>query len=477
MRRILICILSALLCVPFQAQTDDPVVMTVNGYDVKKSEFEYFFKKNRTDEPITSKTVKQYADLYLNFKLKVQAAIDEGMDKSESFLQEYKTYRDLQAEDYLLDNDYLEEKAKVTYDRSLISMGPDGLANISVISAAPDEDNGETVEDCFELLQSVHRMLDEGEDFAEMARKYSRDRMSVSGGAAGWVSRDNVPEDVADVIFKLGPGQYSDAFVSDDVAFIVKVNNRRELGTYEQNRPDIYEWMKGEKDIYPEARRRKANDYAVRLGWPFRNDTAIAYLDSVLEEVEPEFGLISQEYHDGLLLFDISSREVWEKAANDYDGMEAYYKSHARQYKFDEPRFKGMVFFCIDEDVFHEVEAAVKDLDVKDWVDTLITFNKEKIQVRVMRGSAESGIFKKGQNPYVDKLVFGEGEFEPMKNFPYVNVIGRILKHPENMTDVSAQVAEDYQNYLEKLWVDSLRKKYSYSINRKALKKVNLDSK
>ena len=45
------------------------------------------------------------------------------------------------------------------------------------------------------------------------------------------------------------------------------------------------------------------------------------------------------------------------------------------------------------------------------------------------------------------------------------------------MTDVSAQVAEDYQNYLEKLWVDSLRKKYSYSINRKALKKVNLDSK
>ena len=94
-----------------------------------------------------------------------------------------------------------------------------------------------------------------------------------------------------------------------------------------------------------------------------------------------------------------------------------------------------------------------------------------------MRGSAESGIFKKGQNPYVDKLVFGEGEFEPMKNFPYVNVIGRILKQPENMTDVSAQVAEDYQNYLEKLWVDSLRKKYSYSINRKALKKVNLDSK
>ena len=69
--------------------------MTVNGYDVSKSEFEYFFEKNNLENNISKKTVREYADLYLNFKLKVQAAIDEGLDKSESFINEYRMYRDM----------------------------------------------------------------------------------------------------------------------------------------------------------------------------------------------------------------------------------------------------------------------------------------------------------------------------------------------------------------------------------------------
>ena len=111
MRRIFLFVFTFLLSIPFYAQADDPVVMNVNGYDVKKSEFEYFFRKNNTDSVITRKTVKQYADLYLNFKLKVQAAIDAGMDKSESFLSEYKMYRDMQAEDFLVDNEFIDNIA------------------------------------------------------------------------------------------------------------------------------------------------------------------------------------------------------------------------------------------------------------------------------------------------------------------------------------------------------------------------------
>ena len=72
MRRILSCTVAVLLCIPSLAQTD-PVVMTVNGYDVTKSEFEYFFEKNNIETNVTKKTVRQYADLYLNFKLKVQS--------------------------------------------------------------------------------------------------------------------------------------------------------------------------------------------------------------------------------------------------------------------------------------------------------------------------------------------------------------------------------------------------------------------
>lgn len=477
MRRILIGIFSVLLCTPAFTQTDDPVVMRVNGYDVSKSEFEYFFKKNRTDEPVTKKTLQEYTDLYLNFKLKVQAAIDEGMDKSESFLEEYKTYRDMQAEDYLIDKAFLEQRAKETYERAGMGIGPEGLADISVISCMPGRGAGETEEECLNYLKAVYDRIVAGDDFEALAREYSNDRAAASGGALGWVTRGQIPDDVADIVFSLEPRQCSEPFISNGTAFIVKVNNRREYGTYAQNRSEIYEWMREQDDIYPEAKRRKANEYAARLDWPFRNDTAVAYLDSLLEEVNPDFANISREYHDGLLLFDISSREVWEKASNDIEGMEAYFKSNVKKYKFDEPCFKGMVFFCINEDVFREVEGAVRDLYIDDWIDTLVSYNREKIQVRVMTGSGETGIFKKGQNAYVDKLVFGEGEYDPMPNFPYVNVIGKVLSKPENMNDVIGQVSEDYQNYLEKEWVKSLRKKYKYSINRKALKQVNLDSK
>ena len=131
-----------------------------------------------------------------------------------------------------------------------------------------------------------------------------------------------------------------------------------------------------------------------------------------------------------------------------------------------------MVFFCVNEDVFRNVEAALKDLSMENWVDTILAINRKDVKMRVMRGSTETGLFMKGQNAYVDKLVFGTGEFDPMPGFPYVNVIGRTISEPESIRDVAGQVAEDYQNHLEKQWVDSLRKKYKHKIYKRALKQV-----
>lgn len=474
MKRIISFVFSVILCIPFYAQTDEPVVMTVNGYDVGKSEFEYFLNKNKTETTVSKKIIRHYADLYLNFKLKVQAAIDEGLDKAPSFLEEYRMYRDMQAESYLVDTLYLEETARKTYQRSLDEVGPDGLASISIISLTPKDDTREAFMEQGELIDEIYGMLEAGQPFPEVARKFSTDNLAASGGVAGWVSRSQVPEDVADIVFSLAPGQYSKPFVSDGVFFVIKVDDRRQIGSYEENRADIYQWML-QNEYYSEAKRRRANEYAERLGWEVRGDEAVAHLDSVLEEVEPDFGNLSREYHDGLLLFEISNREVWEKAAGDKSGQEEYYNSNVKKYKFKEPCFKGMVFFCADEDVFHNVENAVKGLDLSEWIDTIVKFNREKIVVRVMRGTSETGIFRKGENAYVDKIVFGQGDFEPMKNFPYTNVIGKTIKAPESMADVSTQVLEDYQTYLENNWVSRLRKKYSYSVNKKVLNDIHCE--
>ena len=94
--------------------------------------------------------------------------------------------------------------------------------------------------------------------------------------------------------------------------------------------------------------------------------------------------------------------------------------------------------------------------------------------MRVLKGSSENGIFKQGQNEYVDKIVFGNGEYSPMKGYPYINVVGRVLKQPDSIDDVAGEVAEEYQKYLENEWLKKLRSKYKYKINKKVLKKSGL---
>ena len=474
MRRVLLFVLSALLSVPFFAQSDDPVVMKVNGYDVKKSEFEYFFRNNNTESEVTGKALKQYADQYLNFKLKVQAAIDEGMDKTESFLNEYGMYRGMQAESYLIDTAYLEAVAKEIYLRTSGEVGSDGYLLLYIMSSRPKEASVEAFRASMKKMESVHEKLKAGESFQELAKQYSEDDLASKGGEFGWVTRNEVPEDFVHAIFSLEPGEFTEPLTLGGNVFLAMAADRRELGTYEEQRDVIYDWMRENTTYYEDSKRYKANKYATRLGWDVRDKEAVAYMDSVLEELEPDFCNISREYHDGLLMFEISSKEVWEKTINDTEGMEKWFKANKKMFRFKEPHFKGMVFFCTDEDVFRKAESAVKGLDLQNWVDTLAKFNKDYTVVRVMKGPSGNGIFAKGQNEYVDKLVFGEGDFKPMEDLPYTNVVGKKIDSPENMYDVVGQVTEEYQKYLERQWIKKLRKQYKYKIYRKELKKVSL---
>jgi peptidyl-prolyl cis-trans isomerase SurA len=470
MRRILSCTVAVLLGMPLLAQVD-PVVMTVNGYDVTQSEFEYFFEKNNIETKVTKKTVRQYADLYLNFKLKVQAALDEGLDKSESFLSEYKMCRDMQAEDYVIDYDFLEEVARNSYEQSLIEIGEPGLMHVFVMSATPDANVGRTLDDCFEQMKSVYEKLQAGGSFQDLAKEYSTDNLAASGGEAGWLAANQMPDDIADIILSLEPGQYSEPFVSNRTAFIVMLDARRDLGTYEDNRDDIYDWMR-DNGTFDKAKQRRANEYAARLGWTERDDAAVARLDSTLEEVEPDFGNISREYHDGLLVFDISNREIWERVSNHPEELNTYFEAHRKQFNFDKPCFKGMVLFCQKEEDFNELKAILEKQDMSEWVNSILAFNSNGIKVRVLRSSSETDLFRQGQNEYVDKVVFGQGEYKPMNGFPYVNVVGRVLKQPDSISDVAAEVSEEYQKYLENEWIKRLKSKYKYKINKKALKKV-----
>ena len=68
----------------------DPVLMTINGNPVSKSEFEYIYNKNNSNNVLDKKTLEEYVDLFVNFKLKVEEAKSQGIDTTKSFIDELR---------------------------------------------------------------------------------------------------------------------------------------------------------------------------------------------------------------------------------------------------------------------------------------------------------------------------------------------------------------------------------------------------
>ena len=134
------------------AQTD-PIIMTVNGEPVLRSEFEYSYNKNNSEGVIDKKTVEEYVDLFVNYKLKVVAAIDAKYDTLQSFKDEFAQYRDQQVRPLLITNDDVEAEARRIYDETVKRIGPDGLIQVSHIllrlnqQATPEEQERRQV-DC-----------------------------------------------------------------------------------------------------------------------------------------------------------------------------------------------------------------------------------------------------------------------------------------------------------------------------------------
>ena len=191
-----------------------------------------------------------------------------------------------------------------------------------------------------------------------------------------------------------------------------------------------------------------------------------------LSAVDPEMRYLIQEYHDGLLLYEISNNLIWDKAAKDEQALANYFKKNKKKYVWDQPRFKGMAYHVKDQADVKAVAKCVKKLKFEDWNEALrSTFNNDSI----LRIRVEKGIFKKGDNKLIDREIFkvADVQVDSVKGFPIDAVYGKLLKKPQDYTDVRALVVTDLQDEMEREWVADLRKKYAVVVNEEVLKTVN----
>ena len=459
------------------AQQNDPVIMTVNGIDVPRSEFEYSYNKNNADGVIDKKTVEEYVDLFINYKLKVAAALDARLDTLSSFKQEFAMYRDQQIRPAMVtDADVLTE-AREIYDRTKEAIGTKGLilpAHILIrvsSTASQEEENKARIR-----IDSVYQALLAGADFAELAKKVSDDKGTASnGGELSWIGPNQTLKEFEDAAYALQKGETSKPVFSPVGFHIIQMKDRKQLEPFDSLKNTIVRGIE-QRGIRNQIAEQKVKQIVEQSGGAMTPETVMNTVADSLSEVDPEMRYLIQEYHDGLLLYEVSNREVWEKAAKDEAGLAAYFKDHKKDYTWSEPRYKGMAYHVKTKADVKAVKNCVKKLPFDQWAEALRqTFNPDS----VIRIRVEKGLFKAGDNRVVDSLVFKvtpgpKAKPAKLADYPIDAVYGKKLKKgPEDYTDVRGQVTEDYQNMLEKAWVNDLRRRYKYSVNQEVLKTVN----
>ena len=455
------------------AQTDDPVIMTINGKPVLRSEFVYSYNKNNGEDVLERKSVKDYVELFANYKRKVEAALDAHLDTLTSYKKEFRQYRDQQVLPTLINDDDIEKEAHRLYDAENERIGVNGLFDVSHILLYVKQNDDAAVLNAQKLrADSVYKALQAGADFEKLAREVSGDPgTAAKGGRIGWVTKGQLLMGFETAMMALKPGEYS-APVQTEVGYhIIKLNGRKSLDPYDSLRTNIMTFIE-KRNLRKHIAENRVKELAQEQG--ISEEQVMDNKADAISAVDQNMKYLIKEYHDGLLLYEISNREVWEKASKDEAGLEQFWKKNKKKYAWDEPRFKGIAYYTRNEKDIEAVKKCVKGKKFSEWAPILReTFNKDSVlNIRV-----EKGIFKKGTNGIVDRDIFGvaDAKIKEIKDFPYTATFGKELKAPEEMSDVRALVVADYQDAMEKEWIKVLKAKYPVVVNEEVLATVKED--
>lgn len=552
---------------------DDQVLMTINGKPIMASEFMYIYQKNNQGTNAEQKTMDDYVDLFVNFKLKVEEALSRGLDTTAEYQKELAGYRGQAAAKYMTDSaafDSLvvmsyqrmahprraahitiqcpmnsdeaataEALAKIEAARERVVKGEDFSKVALEVSTDPgvQENQGElgwitpfryvyafedavyttpvgevtpifrsgygfhialveeegvfkevkashimkmvpqnneaAVESQRLVLDSIYRRFIEGESFRDLARECSDDKGSaVKGGELGWFGQGMMVKPFEDAVMGMKVPSVCKPIRSRFGWHIILKEGERNIQPLEEIRSQIERNVtRDERSKQMEVSFIKKARQEYNLPATMTDNEVKEYANLHLEEKYPEFNALVREYHDGILLFDVSLEEVWDKAAKDSIGLENYFKAHKKQYKWDAPRFKGYLLSCQNEEVATIAKQIIKNAQP----DSVQSYLKQRLNTdSTTVVTCIYGLWAEGQSASIDKYVFGKKDAKVKENeaLPVVTTVGKKIKLPETYMDVRNQVTTDYQDYLEQQWVKSLRAKYPVEINNEVLNEL-----
>jgi len=198
----------------------------------------------------------------------------------------------------------------------------------------------------------------------------------------------------------------------------------------------------------------------------FINIKLLEYENTQLEIKHPDFARVYKEYHDGILLFNISKDKIWDVASSDSARLQKYYDQTTKKYFWND-RFKGWVIEAKDAELRTKVETMLdgKEVSKQEITDVFNTKTENNVQITDVA-------VEKGENPVVDYYTWNgpkPADFNETTTFVHGKVVSNEQK---TLKDAWGLYSSDFQEQIEKEWLDSLRVKYPVVINNKVLKKV-----
>ncbi len=639
------------------AQDTDPVILKVAGENISKSEFLNVYQKNNVNgEVIDRKSLEEYMELYINFRLKVKEAESLGLDTMRSFIDELSGYRKQLAQPYLIDEEMNKSLLTEAYNRKTedirgshilikvdrnaspadtliaykrimairkrVMKGEDfgtlAMENSDDLSARdrtvenrningnkgdlgyftvfdmvyPFETGayttmiggvsmpvrsdfgyhlikvtdrkpalgrvqvahilmripaGATAADSIAVAQKAldaYNRIMSGEEFARLAEQLSDDKSTATkGGVLPWFGANKmIPEFIKEVSALKEINEVAKPFSSVFGWHIVKLLERKEIGSYEDNLSDLKQSLtrndrakKSEEALlnrikreYKYSQKLKARDAFYKVvtdtifagGWKveqaaglkktimtvgrksysqqdfaqylagnqrkrnkedirvfvntmfatFANEKCLAYEDGQLESKYPEFKMLVKEYHDGILLFELTDQKIWSKAVKDTTGLEAFHASRTNNYMWDQ-RLDATIYSLNSTDqkiltkIRNSIQKGITDNELLEMINTdsttILSIDRRK--------------FLKGDNPLIDEIDWKPGmstETIAGDKATMIMVHEVIKPGPKKLNEARGIITADYQNYLEQEWIKELRNKYPFEVNKEVLSSI-----
>jgi len=202
----------------------------------------------------------------------------------------------------------------------------------------------------------------------------------------------------------------------------------------------------------------------------FLNQLYEKFVDENLSDAEektlivlhPEFRNLLNEYYEGILLFGIMEKEIWNKASADSVGQHNFYEQHPAKYVAGD-RIEARIFSTADKAFLEEMQLKISKGDT-------IT----KTDLKKFKSVQKTRAFERGENKVIDKIQWSVGIHQSEADGIYylVEVISLVPPGTKGFSEARAQVISDYQDYLEKKWIEELKLKYPVNINPKGKKFV-----